>query len=266
MARANAIGGLYPMKLFEGELVSIITPAFQAGAVIEATIKSVVAQTYPMWEMLIAEDCSTDNTREIVRKWALTDSRIRLIAMECNGGPSLARNAALEQASGRWIAFIDADDLWLPVKLERSLIYAQTNRAPLLFTGYRRMSEDGGHFGRYIGIPSSLSYHQLLGNTAIATSTVLIDRFLVGDFRMNNTFYDDFDCWLQILKSGHIAVGLNQELMHYRVMGKSISRNKKRSAGKVWRAYRDLEKLGLMQSSWYFFQYAFRGLIKYRNF
>lgn len=254
------------MATLNNDLVSIITPAFRAEAVISETIKSVIAQTHANWEMLIAEDCSPDNTREVIRQWARTDPRIQLIALEQNGGPAMARNAALERASGRWIAFLDSDDLWLPQKIERTLAHALEHQAALSFTGFRRMTADGQSIGRYVDAPQRLSYRQLLGNTAIATSTVLIDRNVTGDIRMKKTYYDDFDCWLQILKRGHSAYGLNEDLMHYRVLGQSVSRNKRRSAAHVWRAYRDLEELSLPASLWYFSQYAIRGLLKYKNF
>ena len=248
------------------DLVSIITPAFRAASFIGETIKSVIAQTYPNWEMIIAEDCSPDHTREVIRQWALVEPRVKLVAMECNGGPALARNAALEFAEGRWIAFLDSDDLWLSDKLERVIKHAQAHKAALVFTGFRRIAVDGSATGHYVSVPRTLSYHQLLGNTAIATSTVLLDRNVVGEVRMKKTYYDDFDCWLQILKRGHLAFGLDEDLMRYRVMNQSVSRNKWRSALHTWRAYRELEKLNLPLSLWYFSQYAMRGLIKYRKF
>ncbi|MEO5882988.1 MAG: glycosyltransferase family 2 protein [Caldimonas sp.] len=247
-------------------LVSIITPAYRAASVIGDTIRSVIAQSHPNWELLIAEDCSPDDTREVVRGWAQTDPRIRLIALEKNGGPAAARNAALEQAKGRWLAFLDSDDVWVPEKLEKTIAFAKTKNAAFAFTGFRRMSSDGATVGRYIEAPPRLTYRQLLGNTAIATSTVLLDATRVGTIRMKKTYYDDFDCWLQVLKKGFDAYGLDEDLMRYRVLEKSVSRNKRRSAGKVWAAYRHVEKLSWPASAWYFAQYAVRGLLKYRNF
>jgi teichuronic acid biosynthesis glycosyltransferase TuaG len=248
------------------DLVSIITPAYRCAGVVGETIRSVLAQTYPHWEMLIAEDCSPDNTREVLREWTGVDSRVRLIEQSQNGGPAMARNAGLERARGRWIAFLDSDDLWLPNKLARSIAFAEANAAPLVFTGFRRITAEGGAEGRYIGVPKTLTYRQLLGNTAIATSTVLLDRMAVGDVRMRKTYYDDFDCWLQVLKPGRVAHGLDEDLMRYRVMGQSVSRNKRNSAAKVWRAYRDLEKLSLPAACWYFSHYAVRGLLKYGRY
>jgi teichuronic acid biosynthesis glycosyltransferase TuaG len=250
------------------DLVSIITPAYKTAAIVGETIQSVIAQTHSNWEMLIAEDCSPapDNTREVIREWQARDPRVRLIELERNGGPAMARNAALEQAKGRWLAFLDSDDLWLPRKLELSIAYAKANDAAFVFTGFRRMNAEGSNVGRYVGAPKRLSYRQLLGNTAIATSTVLLDHEKVGEVRMNKTYYDDFDCWLNILKRGHYAIGFNEDLMRYRMMSHSVSRNKRHSAAHVWRAYRDLEKLSLPVACWYFISYAVRGLLKYGRY
>ncbi len=245
------------------ELVSIITPAYCCASVVVETIKSVIMQTYPHWELLIAEDCSSDNTREIIERWSMVDSRIRIIKLDHNVGPAMARNAALEQARGRWIAFLDSDDLWLPKKLELCIQFARISGAAFIFTGYRRISASGASVGRYISVPATLNYRQLLGNTAIATSTVMIDTCLTGPIRMRETYYDDFDCWLQILKKGLVAHGLNADLMRYRIMKGSVSRKKGKSARKVWRAYRDLEGLSIPLSVWYFTQYAVRGVMKY---
>lgn len=247
-------------------LVSIITPAFRCATVVGETIQSVIAQTHTNWEMLIAEDCSPDDTRDVIRGWERIEPRVKLIALERNGGPALARNAALGEARGRWLAFLDSDDMWLPEKLTRSIAFAKERDAAFVFTGFRRMSADGRAAGRYIEAPTQLSYRQLLGNTAIATSTVVLDRERVGPVEMKKTYYDDFDCWLRILKQGHVAHGLNEDLMRYRVLEKSVSRNKRHSAFQVWRAYRELEGLSLPESMWYFAHYAARGCLKYRNF
>jgi teichuronic acid biosynthesis glycosyltransferase TuaG len=247
-------------------LVSIIVPAFNAGPYIDSTIESVRAQSHADWEMLIADDCSCDNTRELVARWSQRDARIKLVALERNGGPAAARNAAIERAEGRWLAFLDSDDMWLPGKLERSLAHAHANRAALVFTGFRRVSQDGSRTGDPIHVPRTLTYRGLLGNTAIATSTAVVDRALAGDVRMESVYYDDFVCWLSILKRGHVAHGLDEDLMRYRVLAKSVSRNKGRSAREVWKTYRNVEKLGLLSSAWYFSRYAANAVMKYRRF
>jgi teichuronic acid biosynthesis glycosyltransferase TuaG len=250
----------------DDNLVSIIVPAYMAASFIGRTCESVIAQTYPHWEMLVVDDCSPDETRKVVEEWTARDPRIRLVALERNGGPAAARNAALESANGRWIAFLDSDDMWLPAKLERSLAYAQSNRAALVFTAYRRISKDESRIGDLIHVPRTLTYGQLLGNTAIATSTVLIDRTLAGDVRMERVHYDDFVCWLAILKRGHIAHGLDEDLMRYRVLAQSVSRNKGRSVREVWKTYREVLRLNLLAASWYFTRYAVNAVRKYRRF
>ena len=248
------------------ELVSIVTPAYNAEKTIAETIRSVVSQSHTDWEMLIADDCSRDGTRELVRSWSERDPRIKLIPLAENGGPAKARNACLSQAAGRWLAFLDSDDYWLPEKLERSLDFARSHAAALVFTGFRRISQDGSKVGRLIEVPPSLNYAQLLGNTAIATSSVLVNAAMAGDIRVEDAYYDDFVRWLLVLKRGHKAYGLNEDLMRYRVVGGSVSRNKLRSAGKVWYTLRRIERLDPLHAAWHFGRYATNALVKYSRY
>jgi teichuronic acid biosynthesis glycosyltransferase TuaG len=248
------------------ELVSIIMPAYKAAAVISESIQSVVDQTYQQWELIITDDRSPDNTVEVVTSWCKRDGRIKLIEAPANGGPAAARNLSLGQARGRWIAFLDSDDLWLPQKLEIQLKFHLQQQAKVSYTEFRRTQADGTGVGRLIKIPTKLTYRQLLGNTGIATSTVLVDRKLTGTFSMKKMYYDDFGCWLDILRSGGWASGLHEDLMRYRVMGGSVSRNKRRSAIEVWKTYRKVEKLSFPYSIMCFTNYAVRGLLKYRRF
>lgn len=254
------------MKSNINDLVSIIMPAYRVESIIEDSINSVISQTYQNWELLVADDCSPDATASVVASASERDSRVRLIQCKVNGGPAVARNAALAEARGRWIAFLDSDDLWLPDKLEETIQYALANRSALTYTGFRRISFDKKLTGDYISVPRSLTYSQLLGNTAIATSTVLLDRQLVGDICMKNVYYDDFVCWLGVLSKEGIAYGLNKDLMRYRVVANSVSRNKRRSAFEVWKIYTQVEKLGYIRSTWSFLNYAFNAFVKYRSF
>jgi teichuronic acid biosynthesis glycosyltransferase TuaG len=247
-------------------LVSIVTPAYNAERFLGETIASVRAQTFGDWEMLVADDCSRDGTRGVVEKISAADARVRLVRLERNSGPALARQAAIDAARGRYMAFLDSDDVWLPQKLERQLAFMRERRAALSFTGFRRVSADGARVGRRIHVPARLTYHQLLGNTAIATSTAIIDRELSGPFRMVKTYYDDFALWLEITRRGFPAFGLDEDLMRYRVVGGSVSRNKGRSALMVWRTYREVERLGVARASWSIARYAVNALRKYRAF
>ena len=246
--------------------MSIVTPAYNAAAYLPATIESVLAQSFQRWEMLVVDDCSRDGTRALVEEYAARDARVRLIKQAKNGGPARARQAALDHAGGRYIAFLDSDDFWLPQKLERQLAFMASAGAALSHTAFRRISADGARTGRVIGVPGRLAYAQLLGNTAIATSTAIVDRATTGPFRMTETYYDDFALWLEITRRGFPAFGLDEDLMRYRVTGGSVSRNKLRSAMKVWRLYRDVERLPLGPAYWAFVRYAANAVRKYRSF
>lgn len=246
-------------------LVSIITPAYKAESTILDTIRSVQAQTFDQWEMLVVDDGSPDQTANVVARLAADDARIRLIR-QVNAGPAMARQRALLHANGRYVAFLDADDLWLPDKLAHQMAFMAREQAAISFTSFRRMNADGSDIGHRIRIPRYLTYRQLLGNTAMATSTVIVDRSLAGEFRMTKTYYDDFVLWLEILKRGHTAVGLDEDLMRYRVMSASVSRNKGRSARMVWQTYRKIEQLSFFTSAYHFVRYAFNAWRKYRVF
>ena len=246
--------------------VSVIIPSYNAASFITQTVRSVQAQTYQDWELLIADDCSTDNSRDIIVNLGKSDSRICLIKCEKNAGPASARNAALAQMTGRYIAFLDSDDIWLPEKLEKSIKTAQDQEASLVCTGFRRFTVNNNgtqSIGRYMGVASHYSYSRLLGGNEIATSTVLIDTQKTGSIKMQPVYYDDFDCWLSILKRDLRIVGLNEDLMRYRVLPGSISRNKLRSAYHHWDSLRRLQRLSLLSASWYFTLYAIRGIRKY---
>lgn len=246
--------------------VSIVTPAYNAERFVAETIESVRAQTHSDWELLVVDDCSRDRTREVVKTFAAKDGRVRLIEQPRNGGPALARQAALDAASHGCVAFLDADDLWLPQKLERQLAFMRERGVAFSYTEYRRISADGTRVGKLVRVPAHMTYSRLLGNTAIATSTVIVDRDATGPLSMTQTYYDDFVLWLGLLKRGIVARALSEDLMRYRVVARSVSRNKASSAMHVWRTYRDVENLSLARSAWSFAGYASRAFLKYRTF
>lgn len=251
--------------MVDRELVSIITPAYNCARFIQETIDSVLAQTHRNWEMLVVDDGSRDDTVAIVEGIGRDDPRIRVLRQQKNMGPACARNAGLQAANGSLVAFLDSDDLWLPNKLERQIEFMRSRDSAFSFTGFRRMDEKGLSIGALRAVPDRLSYSDLLKNTAIVTSTVVIDRSQTGDFIMPVTYYDDFAAWLSILKKGYVAHGLKDDLLRYRVVGQSISRNKRRSALWVWKTYREVEGLSLPRSIWCFGNYAWRAYRKYRS-
>lgn len=247
------------------DLVSIVMPAYKAEKTVAEAIRSVQAQSYPHWQLLVVDDGSPDGTADVVAELAKSDPRIELVR-QANAGPAMARQKALDHARGRYIAFLDSDDLWLPGKLERQLAFMAEHRAALSYTAFRRIQADGSGLGQLISIPSRLTYRALLGNTAIATSTAVIDKSITGEFSITKTYYDDFVLWLSILKRGHVGLGLNEDLMRYRVMSGSVSRNKLRSARMVWRTYRDIEGLNAPLAAVHFARYALHALRKYKAF
>ncbi len=254
------------MNHWEPALVSVITPAWNVARHIGHAITSVQEQTYGEFEMLIVDDASTDSTPEVVAGIAATDARVRLIRQQARGGPGLARAAALGAARGRYVAFLDADDTWLPEKLTRQLRFMADRNAAFSATSYRRMTERGEQVGRLIRVPERIRYRDLLKNTSIAASTVVIDRAVTGPVQTTSTFHDDFVLWLSLLKRGIDAHGLDEDLMRHRVVASSYSRGKLRMAYHVWRTYRDVERLGFADACWCFLNYAWNGYGKYRVF
>lgn len=251
------------MKSNTAVTISIITPAYNAARFIDETVASVVAQTFGDFELLIVDDCSTDETAGRLERWAGRDSRVRLLRHEVRAGPAAARNTALEAARGRFAAFLDSDDLWLGTKLEEQLTFMRETGAAVSFHRYRRISETGALTSGTVGVPSRLDYQGLLGNTAMMTSTVLLDLGQTGPIRMRSTFYDDYACWLEVLRRGFVAHGLQRDLMRYRVVRGSWSRNKVRSAWHIFRTLRDVEGLGSVRALRCWSRYAWNGFRKY---
>ncbi len=252
--------------MLDNNLISIITPAWKAESFIAETIDSVRQQTYQNWEMIIVDDCSPDGTSAVITDLAKADPRIHLIRHQNNGGPAAARNTGVAAANGRWIAMLDSDDKWLPDKLEKQLAFHSKVGGSLTYTSYRRMDANANQIGGLIKIPATITYSKLLGNTAIATSTVMIDRKNAGNINFKKIYYDDFGCWLDLLRDGGQAHGLQEDLMRYRVLRGSVSRNKFCSAQEVWKTYRNVENLSLVSSAYHFTRYSTNALMKYRQF
>lgn len=263
--------------------VSIITAAYNAGLTIAETIRSVQAQTHTDWEMLIADDGSTDETPSIVRGFASRDSRITLIQLPRSTKPGQsertffgllpkprtrssqahARNAALQAARARFVAFVDADDIWLPAKLERQLAFTIQCGAMVTYCQYRRFRSDPSRPGPIVVLPSSFTHRSLCGNTAIAGAlTVMIDTSLSGPIEFPDAPHEDLCLWLRLLRGGKVAQGLREDLCRYRVSANSSSGNKFRSAAETWYVLRHVEALPMTVASWCFLQYAWRSVLR----
>lgn len=247
-------------------LVSVITPAYNAAGVIKETMNSVLSQTYTNWEMLIVDDCSTDRTRDIIREYEAVDSRIRLIELKKNSGAAVARNTALEQASGSFAAFLDSDDQWLPYKLERQLAWMKKYGAAFTFSQYYVIDSDGRNLGLGDIIPPRVGYRDLLKQNMIGCLTVVVDLTKTGPIRMVDIrTRQDYVLWLELCRRGLTAYGLSEPLAVYRRQKASISSDKKKMVLQNWKVYREVERLNLLASSYYFMHYAINKWKKYRR-
>lgn len=242
-------------------LVSIVTPSYNSEALIGETIQSILNQTYTNWELIIVDDCSSDQTVDIIKEY--TDERIQLHILEQNSGAAVARNHAIKKATGKYLAFLDSDDLWTEDKLEKQVRFMQTNDWAFSFTGYELMNEEGILMNKYVPVPYVMNYHTLMKNTIIGCLTVMLDREKIGDQYMPNIRAgQDTAFWLQLLKQGFTAYGINEPLAHYRIGSHSISSNKWKAAKRTWRIYREIEQLSVIRSTWYFINYSWNAVKK----
>ena len=246
-------------------LVSIITPVYDCEKYIRQTIESVQAQTYTNWEMLLADDCSPDNSAEIIAEYAKNDSRIKYIKLPQNGGAALTRNAALEQAKGRYIAYLDADDIWLPEKLEKQIEYMTKNNVVFTCCDYEKIENDGTPLNKVVHMPKTISYERLLRNTIIQTVGVIVDTDGVDRSLLvmpNVRRGQDSATWLQMLRNGVKFFGQNEVLAQYRRVPQSLSANKLNAMKRTWYLYRGVEKLSVPKSLWCLIGWAWHASLK----
>lgn len=267
------------------ELVSIIVPVYRAAAYIAETIAMVEAQTWQDWELILVDDCSPDNSAEVIRntlqKQTGQDNADRqscegvhtemftgaggqpvmLLQKQKNEGAARARNTGLDAAQGRYIAFLDADDVWYPKKLEREMRFMREKEAGFVFTAYEFGDSQARPTGRVVHVPERLTYRQALSRTVIFTTTVLFDRKQIPDrlLRMPAVASEDTATWWQILREGYTAWGLNEVLAVYRRPAKSLSSNKAEAVRRIWNLYRRQEKLSVAASAGYFIMWAYRA-------
>ena len=250
-------------------------PAKNTGDYIAAAIESVIAQDYPTWELLIADDHSSDDTAKIVRGYAAGDSRIRYLPLSAGGptGASAARNHATRMSRGRYIAFLDSDDIWYPNKLSIQLGALESHKAALCYSGYKKMSEDGTVRRRAVQVPATTCYRELLKSNVIGCLTAIYDTTAAGKAFLPEVtakslhYFEDYAMWLRIgreLNDGReVFVGIQQPLAIYRVRKGSISHRKWKAAQYTWRVYRRIECLPLHTAIYYFCHYAVHGFKKY---
>ncbi len=249
-------------------MVSCVIPVHNAENFIKDALTSIRSQTFTDWEVIMVEDHSTDRSVEMANycieslRCSGCSNPIRLLDSGDERGAAAARNVGIKAAKGRYIAFLDADDMWEMEKLEYQLEFVEHTGAAFSFTGYEFADEWGVGIDKIVRIPNRMNYRQALGNTTIFTSTVMFDTTQLSEelMLMPQVPSEDTATWWKILKAGYTAYGLNKPLTLYRRSGGTLSSNKKEAMKRTWNLYRNVEGLGVLPSAFYFSSYAFHAL------
>lgn len=246
-------------------LVSIIMPNYNSAKFIKEAIDSVISQTYKNWELIIADDRSSDESLKIIQQY--NDPRIHIIENDINSGAAVSRNNAIEIATGRWIAFLDSDDVWDQDKLSKHLQFMVHSQAAFSFTHYSVINTENELISIFSPSRDVYDYSTILKHCYIGCSTVIYDCEKIGKFYMpaEATKREDFACWLKILKSGEVATCFQECLTTYRVHSNSVSSNKFKIIKHQWNVYRKIEKLSFFKSIYYMTHWAILGVLKYRK-
>lgn len=230
-----------PPQRDKAPLVSVITAAYRAEHFIARCHESVSSQTLSDWEHIIVDDASPDGTATEVMRLARTDSRIRFRRLDTNGGPAVARNTAIEMARGKYIAFLDSDDRWLPEKLSRQIEFMERNDAPFSFTSYRVVDEEDRHL-QDVRVPRHLDYRTFLKGSIIGCLTVIYDRERLGTRLMPFIrARQDYGLWLSIMRDGYAGNGLDECLAVYCRRKNSLSGNWLKMLAYNWRVFREAD-------------------------
>lgn len=247
------------------DTVSIITPSWNSEKYIVDTIRSVQNQTYANWEMIIVDDCSSDHTVDIVEAIAETDSRVKIFRQSVNGGAAKARNRSLNESTGRFIAYLDADDIWKPYKLEKQVAFMQQKKCGFSCASYEVIDDNGNALNKQVHMLPEVDYVGFLTNNLLQTVGIMIDTEIIDkkylvmpDIRRRQ----DAATWLQILKAGYKCYGIDEILAEYRRAKGSLSSNKIKAIKGIWGLYRNIEKLSFPFSCYCFVRYAFLAVWK----
>lgn len=227
------------------------------------TIKTIQNQTYDNWEAIFVNDCSKDNSVLIIKKAQKKDKRIILLENDENSGAAITRNNGIKYATGRYICFLDADDLWDKNKLKKQLKFMNERKSAFSFTGYEFADSDGIPNGKKVFVPSKINYRQALKNTTIWTSTVMLDMSMLKKeniYMPNVRRGQDTATWWKILKVIEKADGYNEILSYYRRTSESLSANKIKALKRTWNLYRNVEYLSLIRSLYNFTWYCFNAV------
>lgn len=246
------------------DLVSIVVPVYNAERFIDETIQTVLNQTYTNWELILIDDKSTDDSVKLIMPY-LKDKRISLLKNKVNSGAAISRNKGVDATKGRYIAFLDADDLWHPEKLGRQVAFMQRQNCAFSFTGYEFADENGKPNGKKVYVPETITYKQALKNTTISTITVMfnVNKITKNAIHMPNLRRgQDTATWWRILRTVSGAHGINEQLSYYRRSIGSLSGNKLIALKRTWHLYRRQENMNILLSVFYFCNYLFNALLR----
>lgn len=249
----------------EMELISIITPCYNSEKYISETYDSIKSQNYKNWEWIIVDDCSSDKSVEIIQSF--NDERIKLFIQSKNQGAAYARNLALNKAQGRFITFLDSDDLWLPNFLETTINYLIENNEELVYSSYKRVDENlKPLLADFIAV-DKVDRNRILYNCPIPMLTSVYDSKRIGKIPVPDVeLREDHAMWIDLLGKIKYARAINESLAIYRIRNNSVSRNKLRIAKKQYNVYRYYLKMNFFKSSYYTFFWAINGIKKYGKF
>lgn len=244
--------------------VSVIIPVYNAEKYIDQTLMSVFSQTYKEIEIVLVDDCSVDSSVEIISKHMIAHPEIVYFRQPENLGAGAARNKALELSTGQYIAFLDSDDFWLPEKTERQIALMKQKNSPFSYTAIEMVDGEDRIIKKKRDLKESCNYHYLLNNTIIATSSVIVDRLVFGDFRMPlRRGGQDYATWLMLLRNGTEAYGINEALVRYRMRSDSLSSNKLQSIKQVWEIQTKDEGINKIVATYHTINFVLHALKKY---
>ena len=259
------------MEIEFSHLISVILPAFNAEKTIEEAVDSVLSQSYANFELIIIDDASTDGTRAVLETLAGKDNRIRILSNDTNIGVLKTRLKGVHASFGKWIAFLDSDDIWAKDKLLKQIRLQQESACFLVYSGTGYINSDGKQLNWVLHVPSEVSYRELLKQNLISCSSVLVKSELMLRYPMRLTgsrakgrMHEDFASWLRMLRGGAKAYGIDEPMLIYRVSRGSVSGNKSKAAAMTWRVYRNIG-LSLPECVYYFCCYAVRSLNEARQ-
>ncbi|MCR4923551.1 MAG: glycosyltransferase family 2 protein [Lachnospiraceae bacterium] len=243
-------------------LVSIVVPVYNAERIVEDTIRSVMAQTYKKWELILVDDSSTDKSVKVIERFV--NDKIMLLKNSLGKGAATARNTGIKAAHGRYLCFLDADDLWDPEKIEKQVSFMEEKQCAFSFTGYEFADENGVGMSKIVHVPEKINYRKAVKNTTIFTSTVMFDlnKLKKNDIMMPDVPSEDAATWWKVLKKGFYAYGLDESLTLYRRSRGSLSSDKVLAVRRIWYLYRRVEKFSLIYSLYCFFFWGIHAVMR----